>query len=52
MSYLMNGNGVSTPVNISIPESAEIEDYAYLSKSAIVKDQLHIFGGKVVRRRV
>jgi len=48
----MTENGMSTPVNISVPESAAIEDYTYLSQSAIVKDKLHIFGGKVERRRV
>lgn len=44
-SYLMTGDGTSTPAIIKQPENEDSKRYTYLSQSAVVKDLLYIFGG-------
>ena len=44
-SYLMTGDGTSTPAIINQPENEDPKRLTYLSQSAVVKDLLYIFGG-------
>jgi hypothetical protein len=51
-SYLLTGDGTSTPTIINQPEGKDSQKYAYRSQSAIVKDKLYIFGGNNYPTRV
>jgi hypothetical protein len=51
-SYLMTGDGTSTPTIVNQPDSKNSKKYTHLSQSAIVKDKLYIFGGNYDSTRV
>jgi len=47
----MTGNGTSAAATITQPSNIA-DGYTYLSQSAVVKGQLHIFGGSSSPKRV
>ena len=53
-SYLINGDGDKTSVQIEAPSDSEAPYYGYIlyAQSAVVQDNLYIFGGRHDRRRV